>query len=196
MHARGSMFMVLMLLLLPWGAGVAQPVRYGQVILPGGQVLHVEVADTPIRRQLGYMFREQVGPEDGMIFLFEETAFHSFWMKNVSFPLDILWLADDSRDDGSGHQHQYHEVCELAEQHSREAAAAPLRNHVLAEPGPASFGLGVVEACAGLNRQPYRRLRGIDRMPGIDCRWVVRFDRAVHNFVDSSVHTSEQSYPS
>jgi len=89
------MFMVLMLLLLPWGAGVAQPVRYGQVILPGGQVLHVEVADTPIRRQLGYMFREQVGPEDGMIFLFEETAFHSFWMKNVSFPLDILWLADD-----------------------------------------------------------------------------------------------------
>jgi uncharacterized membrane protein (UPF0127 family) len=89
------MFAAVMLVAVPGYAGGEEAVRYGQVILPGGQALHVEVADSPIRRQLGYMFRERVGPEDGMIFLFEEAAFHSFWMKNVRFSLDILWLAGD-----------------------------------------------------------------------------------------------------
>ena len=95
MQARGAMFAAVMLVAAPGYAGGEEAVRYGQVILPGGQALHVEVAESPIRRQLGYMFREQVGPEDGMIFLFEEAAFHSFWMKNVRFSLDILWMAGD-----------------------------------------------------------------------------------------------------
>ncbi len=95
MQARQVMFAAVLLIAMPGYAGGVEALRYGQVILPGGQALHVEVAESPIRRQLGYMFREQVGPEDGMIFLFEEAAFHSFWMKNVRFSLDILWMAGD-----------------------------------------------------------------------------------------------------
>lgn len=95
MQTRQAMFAAVMLIAVPGYAGGEEALRYGQVILPGGQALHVEVAESPIRRQLGYMFRERVGPEDGMIFLFEEAAFHSFWMKNVRFSLDILWMAGD-----------------------------------------------------------------------------------------------------
>ncbi len=95
MQARQAMLAAVMLIAVPGYAGSEEAVRYGQVILPGGQALHVEVAESPIRRQLGYMFRERVGPEDGMIFLFEEAAFHSFWMKNVRFSLDLLWMAGD-----------------------------------------------------------------------------------------------------
>lgn len=69
--------------------------RYGRVVLADGTVLHVELADTPSLRRRGYMFREKVGPEDGMLFLFDREAFHSFWMKNVQMPLDILWMAGD-----------------------------------------------------------------------------------------------------
>ncbi len=69
--------------------------RFGQVILPSGKKLQVEIADSPMRRQRGYMFRDAVGPEDGMLFVFEDDDFHSFWMKNVTFELDILWLTPD-----------------------------------------------------------------------------------------------------
>jgi uncharacterized membrane protein (UPF0127 family) len=81
------------------GATVGQTdaVRYGRVILPQGTTLQVELADTPARRQLGYMFREAVGPEDGMLLLFDDEGFHSLWMKNVTFTLDILWMAGDGR---------------------------------------------------------------------------------------------------
>ena len=95
MQTRYVLLVVALLLARPGSAGGVEEVRYGQVILPGGQALNVELAESPARRQLGYMFREGVGPEDGMIFLFEDAGFHSFWMKNVRFPLDILWMAGD-----------------------------------------------------------------------------------------------------
>jgi len=95
MQARQVMIAAAMLLATSGAVGGEEMVRYGQVILPGGRALDVEVAESPLRRQRGYMFREQVGPEDGMIFLFEEAAFHSFWMKNVRFSLDILWMGGD-----------------------------------------------------------------------------------------------------
>ena len=86
-------------LLVPVVAALAQsgegPLRYGQVFLPGEVALQVEIADTPLRRARGYMFRDAVGPEDGMLFLFEDEEIHSFWMKNVRIHLDILWISGD-----------------------------------------------------------------------------------------------------
>ena len=79
-------------LLLAAASAAAQETRYGQVLLPDGARLHVELADTPRRQALGYMFRDGVGPEDGMLFPFPEEGVHTFWMKNVRFPLDMIWL--------------------------------------------------------------------------------------------------------
>ena len=41
------------------------------------------------------MFRDQVGPGEGMLFLFPREGFHSFWMKNCRVPLDLIWLSPD-----------------------------------------------------------------------------------------------------
>ena len=38
------------------------------------------------------MFRTGLEPDQGMLFVFEEEGFHSFWMKNMEIPIDILWL--------------------------------------------------------------------------------------------------------
>ena len=38
------------------------------------------------------MFREQVGPREGMLFLYDEPGRYSFWMKNCRVSLDIIWL--------------------------------------------------------------------------------------------------------
>ena len=69
----------------------------GRVMLPSGRVLQVEVADTSELRALGYMFRERIGDDEGMVFLMQSLGFHPFWMKNCKVSLDITWLDEGWR---------------------------------------------------------------------------------------------------
>jgi uncharacterized protein len=64
-------------------------------LFPGGQTFRLEVARTPEERARGYMFRDRVGPDEGMLFLFPQDDFHSFWMKNCRISLDLIWLSAD-----------------------------------------------------------------------------------------------------
>ncbi len=69
----------------------------GEVVFPDRTRVIVEIADTDARRQRGLMFREQMAPTDGMIFLFDEPGNYPFWMKNTLIPLDMIWLDRDAR---------------------------------------------------------------------------------------------------
>jgi hypothetical protein len=71
--------------------------KYTQVFLPGGEVIYAELAVTDQERQQGLMFREGINPDQGMLFVFEREGIHSFWMKNMKFSIDILWLDRDKR---------------------------------------------------------------------------------------------------
>ena len=51
--------------------------------------------DTPETRERGLMFRKGLGAGHGMLFVFDKTGEYAFWMKNMTFSIDILWLADD-----------------------------------------------------------------------------------------------------
>ena len=61
-------------------------------VFPSGAEFSLEVAADDAARARGYMFRERIGPHEGMLLLFDEPGHHSIWMKNCKVSLDIVWL--------------------------------------------------------------------------------------------------------
>lgn len=59
----------------------------------GEKVFTLEIAETQEARRLGLGNREELCPQCGMLFLFATPDKHAFWMKDMRFPLDIVWLS-------------------------------------------------------------------------------------------------------
>ncbi|MFH1458435.1 MAG: DUF192 domain-containing protein [Candidatus Omnitrophota bacterium] len=59
--------------------------------------LEAEVVSTDLEKQRGLMYRESLAQGAGMLFVFEEEKIHAFWMKNMRFPLDIIWADADKK---------------------------------------------------------------------------------------------------
>lgn len=77
--------------------GKPQP-RLPTVRLQAGMhIVHAEVAADPATRAAGLMWRERLGPNEGMLFRFESREVHCFWMRNTLLPLSIAFLDDDGR---------------------------------------------------------------------------------------------------
>jgi len=64
------------------------------VQLPGGTIIHAELADTPQKRAQGLMYREHLAKDHGMLFTFGQAQLWTFWMKNTKIPLDIIWMSE------------------------------------------------------------------------------------------------------
>lgn len=61
----------------------------------GSVIVDAEKAETPDQRSRGLMFRDSLGADEGMVFLFFEATSSAFWMKNVEFPLSIAFFDSD-----------------------------------------------------------------------------------------------------
>ena len=86
-------------LLLGWAtAALAQegPQKLPAIQLSAGMhLIRAEVAQSPDQRSIGLMHRPSMGPNEGMLFIFEQACQQCFWMKNTLLPLSIAFLADD-----------------------------------------------------------------------------------------------------
>jgi len=57
----------------------------------GIHVIRAEVANTFETRARGLMYRESLGPNQGMLFVFTSPERHCMWMKNTSLPLSVAF---------------------------------------------------------------------------------------------------------
>jgi uncharacterized protein len=92
-------FLLVMALLLMSGALLFNAPEQTQVIninFPGGAVLKAEVADTPEKLLFGLAFRNVLPPDEGMVYIFEESGPHRIWTKEFQFPVDVIWV-DESK---------------------------------------------------------------------------------------------------
>ncbi len=63
----------------------------------GGEALLLVVADTDILRKQGLSGHRPLALNEGMLFVFPADDKHSFWMKDMLFPIDIFWLDNEYR---------------------------------------------------------------------------------------------------
>ena len=63
----------------------------------GGHTFVLEVANDGNTRSQGLSRRQLLAENAGMLFVFETEAFHKFWMKEVHFPLDLLFISADGK---------------------------------------------------------------------------------------------------
>ncbi len=65
------------------------------IVAPNGVKLSLEIADTPESREQGLSDRNGIHDNDGMLFVFDEPGKYAFWMKDMYFPIDMVWVNED-----------------------------------------------------------------------------------------------------
>ena len=58
----------------------------------GNQLFNLEVADTEKVRNKGLSNRPSLPNNSGMLFIFDKKNSYTFWMKEMNFPLDFIWV--------------------------------------------------------------------------------------------------------
>jgi len=58
----------------------------------GDANFYVRIADTHALRAQGLSGAAPLADGEGMLFLFEKPGIYGFWMKGMTFPIDIVWI--------------------------------------------------------------------------------------------------------
>lgn len=63
----------------------------------GQKLLKIDLADTPALRTLGLSGRDSLAPDHGMLFVFEKPDRYGFWMPEMRFSIDIIWIDTEKK---------------------------------------------------------------------------------------------------
>lgn len=70
-----------------------------RIISPDGlekAQLEIEIADTKEKRNKGLGYRESLATTSGMLFLHDNSQKYTYWMKGMEFPIDIMWVNEET----------------------------------------------------------------------------------------------------
>ena len=63
----------------------------------GGSLVQAIVADSSAERSKGLSGTSDLAPNQGMLFVFPQDGEHGMWMKDMKYPIDIIWLSSDKK---------------------------------------------------------------------------------------------------
>ena len=91
---KKSLYLAIPIFLINFALFAAEPLPKKDIatVCIKDTCIQAEVVSAFAEREKGLMFRESLAVDRGMLFIFEEEGLYSFWMKNMRFPLDIIWL--------------------------------------------------------------------------------------------------------
>lgn len=61
----------------------------------GEEVIYAEIAQTPQQQSKGLSGRRSLSADRGMIFVYDEPGYYHFWMREMNFPIDIIWIDEN-----------------------------------------------------------------------------------------------------
>jgi uncharacterized membrane protein (UPF0127 family) len=68
-------------------------IKYNQIKI-GSQEIKAEVVDNEAARMKGLSGKDSIDNNEGMLFVFEKPDIYPFWMKDMKFAIDIIWIKD------------------------------------------------------------------------------------------------------
>lgn len=57
-----------------------------------GHVFNLTIANSPKEKEIGLSETKSLPENQGMLFPFEKPGYYSFWMKDMTFPIDIIYI--------------------------------------------------------------------------------------------------------
>ena len=115
------------------------------IVALGGAKVNVVLARTRTEIEQGLSGRDPLARNEGMLFVFDKDDTYAFWMKDMKFSIDIIWLAVNGT------------VVDLAENVSPSTYPQSFRPKV-----PARF---VLEVPAGFAREYMVRVGDVAKLP-------------------------------
>lgn len=88
---KRNLMISLFLLFLPFSSFAKEQLAKKKISLNGRNFV-VEVAETTAQHERGLMFREKLGEDEGMLFIFKNEETRFFWMKNTLIDLSIAYF--------------------------------------------------------------------------------------------------------
>ncbi|MEK7105522.1 MAG: DUF192 domain-containing protein [Patescibacteria group bacterium] len=80
--------------LLPNTYDQAPTMKTGTVQFENGVTVAVEVVDTAELQRQGLSGHKELTDDQGMLFVFDDLIARTFWMKDMTFAIDIIWIYD------------------------------------------------------------------------------------------------------
>ncbi|HVO86345.1 MAG TPA: DUF192 domain-containing protein [Candidatus Binatia bacterium] len=68
--------------------------RHDETLRVNGHSLSAQLAATEAQREKGLGGRACIGTSQAMLFLFNQPGYYYFWMRDMHFAVDMVWLSD------------------------------------------------------------------------------------------------------
>ena len=92
-----GIFAIVIILFLAYHFWTAVNFDNIQSVQIAGQNIKVDLALTPVEQEQGLSGRQSLAENEGMLFVFESPGKYQFWMKDMNFPIDMIWLNENGK---------------------------------------------------------------------------------------------------